>query len=57
MSQDRPFVWKSYWKQLVGHQAEWGGISGNNQGGGNGVGLTDEDLDIVPTCWLCRSGS
>lgn len=40
----------------VGQQAGWDGMSGNNQGGEKGVGLIDEDLGIVPTCWLYRSG-
>ena len=55
MSQDKPFVWKSHWKQL-----RWARKLGRagSQGiprAGQTVRQVDEVSDMAPCCWLCAS--
>ena len=47
MSQDKPFVWKSHWKQL-GWKVGWGGASGNHQDEANSVNQVAEVSDRCP---------
>lgn len=57
----RLLVWGSHWKKAgQGWQIEWNKVSGNHQGGANGVRLK-ETSDLVPTwaglCWWEKSST